>query len=96
MRYCSWHRRLGFDAIAASETASSPVEELLRRDLIPFLLYIYINGNDRIGTWPRVGTDTYCTMKIEIPNNLVISFFFISFCVYISTLVDVGFFWHIE
>lgn len=37
-------------------------------------------------------------MKIEIPNNnLVISFFFIfSFYVYISTLVDVGFFWHTE
>lgn len=32
-------------------------------------------------------------MKIEIPNNnLVISFFshFLSFCVYISTLLDVG------
>lgn len=35
-------------------------------------------------------------MKIEIPNNNLVISFFLSFCVYISTLLDVGLFWHIE
>lgn len=40
--------------------------------------------------------NTYCTLKIEIPNhNLVIPFFPFFSCVYISTLVDVGFCRHI-